>query len=251
MKCNSVLISLVLVTTCILGNSGVFSVSVLAAPSLTSRKGVVLSQKTVFKAIKTLENIQKPETQVSISAQPILDYTLKSKIQASPISKPQVSPSTTHEQPSVSIPALGIQKFPVSYASMRSAETVQKQLAYTPVMESQLTSDSCQKTGNSYLMGHSEPSSKSEIGLSGTRVFENLHTLKNGDNIILVNQQGISCTYQVFDSMEVVTEQDLVSKEVFDNLFFPDTHGQSWLTIQTCKRGSASIRLIVRARRIA
>jgi len=34
---------------------------------------------------------------------------------------------------------------------------------------------------------------------------------------------------------------------VFNNLYNPNTGGKSTLTIQTCQKGSASVRLILRA----
>lgn len=170
------------------------------------------------------------------------DVSLEDRIQSYPIQK---SPS----RPNLSIPAIDLINEELMSASVQNIPEVDAQLLKGPVLENQMAGDVCKGASNSYLMGHSEPAEASTAHLPATRVFERLHELKVGDRLYLQNSEGDSCVYQVFEWQKIQTDQNQrVSADVFANLFQPNTQGESWLTVQTCQKGSATVRLILRAK---
>jgi sortase (surface protein transpeptidase) len=96
-------------------------------------------------------------------------------------------------------------------------------------------------------LGHSEPSYAGESG-AGLYAFSRLEEVEIGDVISVTNIQGQTCSYQATSWDFIRTDnQDRISKDQFNKLFYPQTGGKSTLTIQTCQKGSSTVRLILRA----
>lgn len=150
----------------------------------------------------------------------------------------------------IQIPRIGVNT-DVRYETVQRLKNFERLLLHGPVAESELTDDFCMEGGNTYLAGHSGPPSMSLADHSGVNIFESLTELKPGDEIKAVNKLGKECTYIVkgFEKVETTNKRE-VSMEVFKNIFFPDTQGKTWLTFQTCKKGSVNERVILRAEMI-
>jgi len=160
----------------------------------------------------------------------------------------QVKQTIAKNLPSISIPAINIYNRSLDYGTINDLSNLDKRLLYNPVVESQSSADLCTLQKNSYIVGHSEPAIASTSGYPGVYVFSDLNQLNPGDIINVTNQNGASCSYKVTNWEKVVTNsQDQVPLSVFNNLYNPNTGGKSTLTIQTCQKGSASVRLILRA----
>jgi LPXTG-site transpeptidase (sortase) family protein len=173
--------------------------------------------------------------------------------QTSPTPKPIVNPQSRVGGAKVSIPAINLTDVSLDYGTVNDMALLQRKLLFNPVVENQLTQDFCGQGGdNSYLMGHSEPSIPSEDSYPAARVFRNLHKLKLGDVIQTTNLQNEACSYQITKIFRVTTDQTgYVPGDIYNDLFWPAADGASILTIQTCELGSATVRLIIRAKRIS
>lgn len=149
--------------------------------------------------------------------------------------------------PKVSIPKIGVYTS-VRYATIKKMADFERQLLYNPVVENKLTADFCIMGENTYLAGHSEPPSAGVAGYAGVNVFSDLTGLKSGDKISVTNKQGLTCIYRVkyFEIVETGKNGEVIPR-VFNDIFYPETNGSTWLTIQTCKKGSATERIILRA----
>jgi sortase (surface protein transpeptidase) len=148
----------------------------------------------------------------------------------------------------ITIPRINLnQKY--QFGSMTNMSNLDKLLNQSVTAENVLTSDACIEGKNSYFMGHSEPVSASSKNARGSYVFSRVNELIEGDKINVINGSGKSCLYQVYKSFNVQTDlEDNVDIKTFNNLIYPNETDQSILTLQTCQKGSRTIRLIVRAR---
>jgi sortase (surface protein transpeptidase) len=131
-------------------------------------------------------------------------------------------------------------------------DSLDQKLNQSIVAESVLSKDACIEGGNAYLMGHSEPTSSLNKNKTGSYVFSRINELINGDTINLSNSDGVSCSYEVYETFNVVTDYDNnIDLKTFDNLINPQMVDKGTLTIQTCQKGSTTVRLIVRARLVS
>jgi len=150
--------------------------------------------------------------------------------------------------PFLSIPKIGLQQVSLGYASIGNINDLDQKMLYQPIVESILSADACTPGRNTYITGHSEPSYASIANYPAVNIFTNLNKLVAGDVLQISGKNGKSCSYKVTQWETVATtNEDQVPQTVFDNLYNPDTNGKSMLSIQTCKKGSATIRLILRA----
>jgi sortase (surface protein transpeptidase) len=153
--------------------------------------------------------------------------------------------------PYINIPKIGLNYTAVGYASMQNMPDMDAKLLQGPVVESQLTADLCTTGKNAYLMGHSEPAVASTSGYPGVRIFSNLTALQPGDLIQARGANGIECTYRVTNWDQTVTQPNgQTTWAEFNRLLYPANQNQSTLTIQTCQKGSATVKLILRAVRV-
>jgi sortase (surface protein transpeptidase) len=158
--------------------------------------------------------------------------------------------ATDFFQTSIEIPGLNL-KSDLQPATIANLKDLDKKMLDTPVFEKNYAQNICSETGNTYILGHSEPAKFSQRGYSGVYVFNKLHTLKPGDIINLTSFSGEKCSYKVFGWDKVETDdQDRVSQSEFDRALQPNYDFPS-LTIQTCQLGSATVRLLLRAERIS
>jgi sortase (surface protein transpeptidase) len=153
---------------------------------------------------------------------------------------------------SISIPRIGLNNVLYSSGSMTNINDIDSKLLQGPVIDTHYAVDACQPNSHTYLMGHSEPSFGWQSGYPGAYIFNQLHTLVPGDTITMTNIAGQSCTYEVTGWDRVETDSnDSVSWEVFNSVMFPDISQHGVLSIQTCELGSATVRLILRARLVS
>ena len=147
----------------------------------------------------------------------------------------------------VSISKIDIINQELSLASVTNMPDLDQKMLYNPILDT-LTSQPCIANSSTYIMGHSEPATKSSADKPAVRVFKDLDRLKSGDTIEMQNQAGTKCKYQIIGSQIVTTGSGgEVSQDAFNNLYFPQTKENSILKIQTCVKGSATKRLIVTA----
>lgn len=149
----------------------------------------------------------------------------------------------------IRIPAINLETNKISNGSMQDIPKINDQLLHNPVMENQLASQVCSKQGNSYLMGHSELSGYSEKDYKGILVFANLENLNSGDEIIFENQnQEIVCKYKLLKVDTLITDfNNKVTQEELNFALKPSNLPTNTLTIQTCQKGSSTVRLLFRA----
>ncbi len=148
---------------------------------------------------------------------------------------------------SISIPKIDLKQVVVAYSKLETMDDLYTKMDNYPVLETQYASDFCGKTA--YLMGHSEPYYKGQKG-SATHIFARLQELKIGDKIFTINSTGGQCVYEVNSWDTVTTNGDDEITEVDFNKLFNPVYTSSMLTIQTCKKGSSTVRLILRATQI-
>jgi sortase (surface protein transpeptidase) len=152
--------------------------------------------------------------------------------------------------PSISIESIGMNNQKIQYATIKKINDLYSKMRQTPIVESNYAPDLCTKEKNSYIMGHSEPSYFGEAG-TGLYAFSRLEEVEIGDIISVTNIQGQACKYKATAWDFVRTDnQDKITKEQFNKLFYPKNGGKSTLTLQTCQKGSSTIRLILRAEMI-
>jgi sortase (surface protein transpeptidase) len=152
--------------------------------------------------------------------------------------------------PSISIESIGMKKQKLQYATIKKIDNLYSKMQQTPIVENGYTPDLCTVGKNSYIMGHSEPSYEGEKG-AGLYAFSRLEEVEIGDFINVTNLDGQTCNYQATSWDFVRTDiQDKITKEQFNKLFFPKNGGKSTLTLQTCQKGSSTVRLILRAEMI-
>lgn len=180
--------------------------------------------------------VQQPVNNYATSASPVPIYNSSANVAVSS---------------SLSIPAIGLNNVIYDYGSMQNIPDIDEKLLYGPVRDTAYATELCTFNTHSYLMGHSEPAYSWQAGYPGAYIFRNLHKLVPGDKIYITNSMGLNCTYEVTGWEQVVTDNnDQVTLDVFNGLMFPDTSAHSILSIQTCQQGSATVRLILRAKMV-
>ena len=145
-----------------------------------------------------------------------------------------------------SIPKIGLINSVLEEASLRNISDIDQKLLYNAVIENQVTHQLC-IDGHSYIYGHSEPVTSSEAHFPAVNIFTNLNNLVSGDIIEVRNKDGQVCKYQVshWDRVETMADQKLS----VDQLNFAFNPGEEIaLTIQTCQKGSSTVRLLLRAK---
>ena len=151
----------------------------------------------------------------------------------------------------LSIPKIGLNQVNLVYGSNRNISTINQLLYNDPVVENQDAVSPCFDSGNSYIYGHSEPPDINNPGKAG-RIFGNLDELSKGDIIELANAENNQCRYKVDKWDEIVADSNnhINIDEYYRAMNYPEKITKSSLTIQTCKKGSTSVRLLLRASRI-
>jgi Sortase domain len=155
-------------------------------------------------------------------------------------SKP-INPST------ISIPQIGLNSIKVVSANLDYLDDLYIKMEQNPVLETTYSGDFCTK--RSYVMGHSEPSYSGQKGRA-INIFRNLEILELGDIFEATDSQGKTCQYKVIKWDFVTTNtNDEITEDQFKYVFYPNYSGNI-LTIQTCKKGSSTVRLLLRAEQI-
>lgn len=150
----------------------------------------------------------------------------------------------------LSIDKIGIKNLKLAKSSISTIDDMNKKMLYSPVIESSISPDLCSDSGNSYISGHSEPASNKDSNYPGVNVFSDLNSLVTGDIIKVKNSSGLSCSYRVTGWDKATTDSNnKVSSQVFADAYYPITDKPT-LTIQTCQKGSATVRLLLRAEKI-
>ena len=197
---------------------------------------------------------------VQVQAAPIAESLGKNNITAEAIPEPEPVQLTVAENLSVKppvkpiiqasriqIPKIGL-NVGVGFASVKNLPVLDEKLLYSPLLEDQLSNDFCSLGRASYVYGHSEPSVAGTENYPATYIFSKLDQLNVGDKISTFNAQGQKCTYAVTEIFIVTTDNNnQASNADYAKLFYPETiEDKSILTLQTCVKGSATQRLIVR-----
>jgi LPXTG-site transpeptidase (sortase) family protein len=197
---------------------------------------------------------------VQVQAEPIAESLGKNNITAEAIPEPEPVQLTVAENLSVAppskpiiqtskleIPKIGL-NVGVGFASVKNLPVLDEKLLFSPLLEDQLSNDFCSLGRASYVYGHSEPSVAGTESYPATYIFSKLDKLNVGDKISTYNSQGQKCTYAITEIFIVTTDaNDQASNEDYAKLFYPPLiEEKSILTLQTCVKGSATQRLIVR-----
>lgn len=181
-----------------------------------------------------------------INQTPILQAETKTIPQAP---TPETTQEVSNNGYTLTIPKIGLNKVYFAPATMRNISNLESQMRYSPVWESGLTAEPCSDAGNSYLMGHSEPAFGGQV-LPGDNIFTSLNLLAPGD-VINIQTPATKCSYKVTGWDKIVTgSDDSVTQEDFNKALYPTSNG-GMLSIQTCQKGSTTVRLILRAEKIA
>ncbi len=152
--------------------------------------------------------------------------------------------------PNITINSIEMKNQKLQYATIKKIDDLYSKMQQTPIVESNYAPDLCTKNKNAYVMGHSEPSYFGEKG-NGLYAFSRLEEVEIGDVITVTNIQGQECSYKATGWDFVRTDsQDQITREQFNKLFYPKNGGKSTLTLQTCQKGSSTVRLILRAEMI-
>jgi len=197
---------------------------------------------------------------VQVQAQPIAESLGKNNISAEAIPeldpvqltvaenlsvKPPVKPIIQTSR--IQIPKIGLNSG-VGFASVKNLPVLDEKLLYSPLLEDQLSSDFCSLGKASYVYGHSEPSVLGTENYPAAYIFSGLDQLNLGDKISTFNKHGQKCIYIITEIFVVTTDdKDQATDEDYAKLFYPPLiEDKSILTLQTCVKGSATQRLIVR-----
>jgi Sortase domain len=245
-----------------LSSSSQKSVEVVA--SLSNPKPIILSSSSAYAVQTSNQSNTKDNLVNSQVPTPIKVEPLSAPVLVKETPKPVLAPTTQtlpKELPiqapkptvelgipsSISIPSINIKDQRYAFSSLFSIDDLYQKMIYKPVMENQVAGEVCKPNSHSYIFGHSEPSSPSEVG-PGTSVFANLNLLINGDIVNAVDSQGNKCQYKI-TGREVITTDgaDKISYAKYQQLFFPDLSQGSVLTLQTCQKGSSTVRIVFRA----
>ena len=152
--------------------------------------------------------------------------------------------------PSITIQSIGMNRQELQYATIKRIDDLYSKMKRTPIIEDNYSPDLCTKNKNAYVLGHSEPSYFGETG-NGLYTFSRLEEVQVGDIITVTNIQGQECSYRATAWDFVRTDSaDQITRDQFNKLFYPSNGGKSTLTLQTCQKGSTTVRLILRAEMI-
>ncbi len=256
---------------------GCFLIPVLNSFTLTAKASQetqsIISQVTTPDSQVDLESFSLPLTNNTESFSQELDFPVyipAIRAQAPIISTPKTTPPieiidkpipntppatpippTPLKNLSLTIAKIGLKSINLVYGTNRNIPEIDKLLLNNPVIESQDAVNICSESGNSYIFGHSEPPDSSNPGGAG-RIFGNLDSLNPGDIIELVSAEGLPCKYKVdkWDQMVVGSDSTVDMNEYYRVMQYPEKPTPSSLTIQTCKKGSSTVRLLLRASRI-
>lgn len=169
---------------------------------------------------------------------------------ATKVAAVNTKPKLTGDGGSLTITKIGLINQSLAKSSISKIADMDKKMLHSPVLESDISPNLCANYGNSYITGHSEPAYAKDKNYPAVNVFSDLNLLTIGDIIKVKNNQGVSCSYKVKGWDTVVTETNgNVSKEVFTNAYYKEST-KAMLTIQTCQKGSATVRLLLRAEKI-
>ena len=148
----------------------------------------------------------------------------------------------------LSIPSIGLSTS-VGFATVQNLPLLEKKLLHNPLIESVLSSDFCLAGKATYVYGHSEPAVAGTENYPASYIFKNLDRLGLGQKLEALNIKGENCSYLITEIFVVTTDsQDRAKPEDYVKLFFPVLiEDKSILTLQTCVKGSATERLIIRA----
>jgi len=208
---------------------------------------ITLPQDTVVNSVAPAPAVQPVDEGVSVAAPVVSAAAVQPQYLPAPQPSVRNNQSPVVPGPTLSIPSISVFTN-VSYGSIKNPGVLDNQMLHRPVVESYFAADACTDGQNTYITGHSEPATTSTSDFAGVRAFDRLTELQPGDRIYLTGQNGKSCIYQVTHWETAVTnDANQVSASVFQNLYSPQTNGRSMLSIQTCQKGSAHVRLIVRA----
>ncbi|GAB4147888.1 MAG: hypothetical protein OHK0017_10110 [Patescibacteria group bacterium] len=193
----------------------------------------------------------KKEVPVAVEQKPV---NIPRDNQLDKNSKPEVDTvvqiKTVPVNSTLTISKIGLNNVKLQYSSIYKLDELYQKMRRTPIVETQLGSPICADSGNTYITGHSEPSSLADVPYAGSYIFSRLNELQVGDVIDMTNSDGVSCKYQVYAWEVLVTDtNDQVDIDEFNKAYFP-SHDRPTLTIQTCKKGSATVRLLLRAEKI-
>ena len=145
------------------------------------------------------------------------------------------------------IPAIGLSNISLVKASVMNLDDLDQKMLSNPIIDT-LTSEPCLEKSSTYILGHSEPTSKTHSSKPAVRIFKDLDQLKPGDKVEMQNSLGVKCAYNIIGSEIVSTDYNNgISVETFNRLYFPQVKDNSILLIQTCIKGSATKRLIFTA----
>jgi|GEM_PF-5186852 len=169
---------------------------------------------------------------------------------AKPIQKSVSTSKTVNTGGYLNIKKIGLNNVKLAKATIKNIQDTNLKLLYQPILESSISPDLCSDSGNSYISGHSEPTSNGDKNYPGVNIFSMLNLLEPGDIISVKNSRGVSCEYKVTGWDKAVTDENNgVSRQVFADAYYPITDKPT-LTIQTCQKGSATVRLLLRAEKI-
>lgn len=174
----------------------------------------------------------------------------KEDLNITQLKKKTIKNSEVINYSSITIQSIGMNKQELQYASIKRIDDLYTKMKQTAIVEDGYAPDLCTKNKNAYVLGHSEPSYFGEIG-NGVHAFSRLEEVEVGDIITVTNIQGQECSYKAIAWDFVRTDNaDQITRDQFNKLFYPKNGGKSTLTLQTCQKGSSTVRLILRAEMI-
>ena len=216
--------------------------------SLTQKLSYLDQKENTAKLVSPKPPVIKP---IVIEPQVVNETPTKQTPQNTQIPTPKTTtaPQIKSSNYTLTIPKIGLNNVVFVPATMYDMPNLDAQMRYSPVWESGLSVEPCSGSQNTYLIGHSEPAFGGAI-LPGDNIFANLNLLSAGD-IISIQTPSQTCSYQVTGWDKVVTGADnSVTKEDFNRALYPASNGSGMLSIQTCQKGSATVRLILRASKV-
>lgn len=242
------MLSLLLLNFSLLGN---IVSTVNLSDTFIPKAEIDLIQVTKFDDFSNNPSQEIPEQKINFDS--LSNYKLqipKPKIK-SVVTAPTVEFKPALQGGKITISKINLTNISLAKSSISTIADMDKKMLYAPVVEDKISPDLCSDYGNSYISGHSEPAKSSDKNYPGVNIFSNLHELEVDDIINVTNSKGVQCAYKVTGWDTAITGvNNSVSREIFTNAYFPDTDKVT-LTIQTCQKGSATVRLLLRAEKIS
>lgn len=168
-----------------------------------------------------------------------------------PPSDPIISKKNKISGHTLTINKLGMLDVPMLFGSVYNLNDIDAKLVNSPVIENQAAAGICGNLGNAFIYGHSEAPNNFTIG-NATEIFSSLTSLTNGDEIrVNFNGENI-CKYRVNNWDKTVTNSngDVTMTEFNRVMKYPEMNNEPSLTIQTCQKGSTTVRLLLRAYKV-